>query len=449
MSLIKKLLDMCKPKKETEALPETFKEELNRLCNMIAFPISLLAIISWPIYIPLDIEMFPNLPIIVYLRWGFTAVGFISLLLYFTPFFKKRGYWLIMFIMYYLGQATAIILGLVSAHPSYMGGFAIVILICAMAPILRLHALIHLGSSLISFLIVSTILDVKYQVSAETYGLYNFILSIIIAFVVIYLFDRIRENSYIKSRLINAANENLQKANELKNQLLQVAAHDLKDPLQVIIGYTDLLQMKLRNDKFAADRLRIIYRSTDRMIKLIAGLLEITSIESGKLVMHKSNVDFSNVVQSSVKAYQQNASKKNQKLYSSIEEKCSIQGDVMLLRQVANNIIDNAVKFSPPGKSIWIALASNNNTVAFKVQDEGPGLEEQELQKIFHKFQRLGPKPTGGEISTGLGLAITKDLVELHQGYIDVESEPGRGTTFIIEFPFNKKKQGPRNHPNP
>jgi signal transduction histidine kinase len=442
---IKEFLHKLKSETGADSFPRTFGEELNRLCNVIIIPTSFLTMLSWPIFIAVDKELFGDISIIIYLRWGLTLVGFISLVLLLTPRFRNRGYWLILFIIYYVGAATAIIMGLVGGHPSYMGGFAIVILTCSLAPIQRIHALLHLFTTLFLFTVVSLSWKVKFALSEESYGLYNVVVSVGIALLGIFIFDRIRKDSYRKGLLLKIANEDLQKADELKNQLLQLAAHGLKDPLQVIIGYTDMLQMKLKDDKFAAERLKIIYRSTDRMIKLIAGFLEITSIESGKLVMHKTDVDLGEVVEAAVKNHEKNSGKKNQTLHAAINKGCIIYGDKMLMRQVANHLIDNAVKFSPPGKSIWVAVAPHDESVAFKVRDEGPGLREDELKKLFEKFQSLTPRPTGGEISTGLGLAITKDLVELHDGTICVESEPDKGSTFTVTFPLYRENPGLKN----
>ncbi|MGE5341860.1 MAG: sensor histidine kinase [Candidatus Omnitrophota bacterium] len=415
--------------------PKTFKEELRRQCNAILIPVALLAIISWPIFIPLDIDMFPDIPSIVYLRWGLTGVGCLSLVLYlFVPFFKKHGNVMMHFILYYLGIATAIILGLVSGHASYMGGFAIVVVVSSLIPMTRIHALFHLLVTLVAFKLAAVLLHVNYQGPLEAYGLLNFLLCIGIAIMAIYVFDNLRENSYRKSRLLKNANEDLLKANELKNNLVKMAAHNLKDPLQVIIGYTEILQTRLSADKFAAERLRIIYRSTDRMIKLIGGFLEITSIENGKLPMNKSIFNLEKVIEASINAHEAYCTKKNQKIRRTLEENCMIYGDMTLIRQVANHLIDNAIKFSPPGKSIWVTVEKHEEWIEFKVKDEGPGLTPEESERVFEKFSKLSPKPTGGEISTGLGLAIAKDLVELHGGSIWVTSEPGNGSIFSVQL---------------
>ncbi len=440
--LLRKLTDIFKFRSNVEtdyAVPPTFPEELNRQCSAFAVKGSLLAIFAWPLFIPLDLDLHGDIPYILHLRIGLTLVGLISLILRFTPFFKKRGYWLLMLIVYYLGLATGWILGVVRADPIYMGGYSIVILVIALVPFQRIHALLLLLLSLVIFKIVGEYWDMEFVLSGDTYGLYNLVISVATALLAILIFDQIRKRSYENRWLLQHTNEELRKANELKNQLLQVAAHDLKDPLQVIIGYTDLLKMKLKENKFAYERLKIIYRSTDRMIKLIAGLLEITSIESGSFALHKVEANLGEVVDASVKSHQQASRKKNQHLYFTLEKECWVFGDKMLLRQVTNHLISNALKFSSPGQSIWVALGRQGDLVTLKVRDEGPGISEDELGKLFTKFQRLSTKPTAGEIATGLGLAITKDLVELHNGTITVESEPGKGSTFIVNLPALQK----------
>ena len=103
--------------------------------------------------------------------------------------------------------------------------------------------------------------------------------------------------------------------------------------------------------------------------------------------------------------------------------------------QVVENLVSNAVKYSPPGKSIFVRVRRTGNAVRCEVQDEGPGLSAEDQQKLFGKFARLTAKPTGGEQSTGLGLSIVKRLVEAMHGHVWCESEPGHGATFLVEFP--------------
>jgi signal transduction histidine kinase len=102
--------------------------------------------------------------------------------------------------------------------------------------------------------------------------------------------------------------------------------------------------------------------------------------------------------------------------------------------QVLENLISNAVKYSPPGKNIFVRLRQQSGAIRLEVQDEGPGLSGEDQKKLFGKFARLSAKPTGGEHSTGLGLSIVKKMVEALTGRVWCESEPGRGATFIVEL---------------
>jgi signal transduction histidine kinase len=422
------------------APPETFYGELNRWCNIIVLPLAFLITVSWPIYIELDKALYNRGLIVEAMRWGLTAVGLITFILWLFPFFRKRGYWLVMFMMGYLALATGYIVGMVSADPIYMGGFSIVVIVLALMPIRRVHAWSLVLLSLLMFKIVGEVYGMKFVMAGETYGLYNLVISVAIAVIGIFVFDMIREHSYNNSRGVWITSAELKKANQLKNQLLQIAAHDLKDPLQVIIGYTDLLKMRLRSDRFVSEKLKIVHRSTDRMIKLIAGLLEITNIESGQLTLHKSEVDLVKVVDASVKSFNTDTQKKNQKVLYSADRSLIVDGDEMMLRQVANHLISNAIKFSPPGRTIWVSVEQSDKAdiAVLEVKDEGPGLQKEEVEKVFGKFQQLSTRPTGGEISTGLGLAITRDLVSRHGGSITVASEPSQGCTFIVTLPLFK-----------
>ncbi len=434
---LKKILDQFKQGFSIEyEYPPTFEDELNRQCNRLVIPATLLATVSWIFYIPLDRNLYTEIPLILYLRMGFSLMGLVSLVLHFTPHFKDKGYLFIYLNMYYLGYATAIILGLVAADPVYMGGFCIVVLLMALVPLHRFHSLFLLFSSLAIFSITGAYKGMTFKVSLELYGLYNLIISTIVTILGIYFLDLIRKSSFEKSRLIRSTNIELEKANKIKSELLEIAAHDLKDPLQVIIGYTDLLQMKLQEDLFAIEKLSKIYKSTDQMIKLITGLLEFTSIESGKLVLNQTEVALSQCAETAVKNHEAPARKKNQELLFTPGANCTVKADKVLLQRVLENLVSNAVKFSPLGKNIWINVTVNDSSALFKVRDEGPGLTDEDKTKIFGKFQRLSAKPTGDESSTGLGLALARELVHLQGGTIRVESETGKGSEFIVALPL-------------
>lgn len=117
------------------------------------------------------------------------------------------------------------------------------------------------------------------------------------------------------------------------------------------------------------------------------------------------------------------------------ETAATANADPNVLTQVLENLVSNAVKYSPPDRSIFVRLKQLPGTVRFEVQDEGPGLSAEDQQKLFGKFARLTAKPTGDETSTGLGLSIVKRMVEAMNGEVWCESEAGQGATFIVELP--------------
>lgn len=417
-------------------LPPTFQEELNRQCGALTVPASIIAIFSWLLYIQLDKNLYTELPILIYLRLGFCLLGLVTLGLFFTPYFRNKGYLLLFTLAAYLSYATAVILGLVAGDPVYMGGISIVVLILALLPLQRKHAILLLYSSLLIFFIVGTINNMTFKISWELYGLYNLLVAASVSTIGILVFDRIRKTSYQNHHLVKDTNEELKKANKIKSELLEIAAHDLKDPLQVIIGYTDLLQMKLKDDSFAIDKLSKIYKSTDQMIKLITGVLEFASIESGKLLLNHTQVNFPEMARTVVSHNQPNAEKKNQEIVLNLIDNCTVSGDRILLQQVVENFVGNAVKFSPLGATILVNVFIRDDFGVISVRDEGPGISKAEIEnKLFKKFQRLSARPTGDESSTGLGLALCKELVKLHDGIIRVESQLGKGSEFFMEIP--------------
>jgi signal transduction histidine kinase len=316
-----------------------------------------------------------------------------------------------------------------------MGGFCIIILVIGWMPVQRFHAFFLLSSTIIVFVVVGLLYGMTFETSEQRYGLYNVLSSIAISIVATYFLDRARKTSYKKSVLIYQTSEELKKATKLKGELLQMAAHDLKDPLQVIIGFTDLLQTKLQDDRFAIEKLSKIYKSTDQMIKLITGLLVSASIESGKLELNKVEVDVGEMANDVVKSYRSASEKKNQQIIFEAKKNCMLKADKTRLRQIMENLLGNAIKFSPLGKSIWVSVDRRDSLIIFKVRDQGPGFTEEDKKKLFERFQRLSAKPTGGEPSYGLGLALSRDLVKLHGGDIKVKSQWGEGSEFIVELP--------------
>ncbi|MBD1208396.1 MAG: tetratricopeptide repeat protein [Ignavibacteria bacterium] len=245
---------------------------------------------------------------------------------------------------------------------------------------------------------------------------------------------------------IEAANKELQstnleldEANRMKTQLLSMAAHDLKNPLGVIIGYSDIILFDTPEDSDTGKYVHDIQSAAYRMNKLISDLLDSAAMEMGNITLELDEVLLPVLVSTIAARYEYNAAQKGQQILMETVDDIAILADVARLEQVFDNLVSNAVKYSPHGKTIRLRAKKINTIARFEVQDEGPGMSEEDKKKLFGFFQRLSAEPTGGESSNGVGLAIVKKIVDLHKGRIWAESELGKGTTFIVELPISRQ----------
>ncbi len=240
-----------------------------------------------------------------------------------------------------------------------------------------------------------------------------------------------------------------EEANAFKTELLGIAAHDLKSPLQSIIGFASVL--KEHSDTDVIRSASIIERAARNMVQLINELLQSTEVDLCDVRLNKQPCDVAVVAKLVVEQNQPLAQRKQQSIILDAVPDCMVYADVARLTEILDNLVSNAIKYSPFGKTITVscwrsappfepererAMPAHPPSVLIAVKDEGQGLTEADMSKLFGKFQRLSAKPTGGEHSTGLGLSIVKKLVELHEGRIWAESSgAGQGATFFVELP--------------
>lgn len=232
-------------------------------------------------------------------------------------------------------------------------------------------------------------------------------------------------------------NQRLRDLNDEKNEFLGIAAHDLRSPLNQIIGAAQIvLADPALGTGDSADMVNIIRRAAEHMNQLVVNLLDANAIERGEIKLNPVACDLGALTADVVAAHQSRAiAKQQQLLLVPPPEPLFLRADRDSLLQVMDNLVSNAIKYSPRGKSVRVRLSRHNGSVRGEVCDEGPGLTAADQKRLFGKFARLSPRPTGGESSTGLGLSIVKRMVELQQGRVWCESAPGRGSTFIVEFP--------------
>ena len=240
---------------------------------------------------------------------------------------------------------------------------------------------------------------------------------------------------------IKSANRALQDLDQLKNKFLGIAAHDLRNPLTSIIGFSDMF---LEGDvgELDDDQKRIvgiIASASSQMLNLVNDLLDVSVIKSGNLKLQLMNGDLKLLVEERISIAKVAADKKRIELLSSLDDVPELLFDRNRMSQVIDNLISNAVKFSNEKTQIQLRLCQRDEELEFQVQDQGPGLSQEDQERLFGEFQKLSSKPTAGEKSTGLGLAITKKIVDAHHGRISVQSTEGEGATFTVSLSLSEQ----------
>lgn len=234
-------------------------------------------------------------------------------------------------------------------------------------------------------------------------------------------------------------NGELAQANDEKNRFLGIAAHDLRNPLSVVLGYTELMLAEdagpITDDQ--RDVLGSVRSSIEFMLGLIHDLLDLSMIQSGAIRLDLQRTDLISLIRKTVMTNHVLADKKRIALrFMAACELEPIVIDSRKFEQVLHNLLSNAIKFSHPDTRVEIRVERIDSSVIISVSDQGVGIPHSELDKLFRPFQKTSAQSTGGERSTGLGLAIVRNIVESHGGRIWCESEVGRGSVFRISLPI-------------
>ena len=232
----------------------------------------------------------------------------------------------------------------------------------------------------------------------------------------------------------------LSKANAAKNRFLGMAAHDLRNPLASIRGLAEFLRDGVAGPMTPdqIDLVETIHSASQSMLVMVNELLDVATIESGELKLHVEKHSLGEIIGKSVALTNMEAVKKKTHVaFDPPASPITPTIDAAKMRQVVDNLLSNAVKYSPPGSTISIIVKDDpaTNACHFAVRDQGPGIPDSERDKLFKDFGRLSVKPTGGEKSTGLGLAICRKIVEAHRGTISAENLPGLGCEFRVTLP--------------
>jgi PAS domain S-box-containing protein len=250
---------------------------------------------------------------------------------------------------------------------------------------------------------------------------------------------KIEEELNNKNKMLAEKTKRLEELNKIKNEFLGMATHDLRNPLNTIYTTSSFLLLS-QTEAFSEDQIKIINlikTNTQNLIDLVNNLLDFAAIETDMFLIHKRKVDLKEFVNL-------------QKLPSIINKQKNIQivleleNNLPMLKleptrfnQVLDNLINNAIKYSNEGTTITLKIYRQADNIYISVIDEGIGIPENELHKLFKPFSKTSSEPTHNEKSTGLGLAIAKRIIELHNGNITVQSIPGKGSTFTVILPVD------------
>ncbi|MDD2332560.1 MAG: HAMP domain-containing sensor histidine kinase [Candidatus Cloacimonetes bacterium] len=253
--------------------------------------------------------------------------------------------------------------------------------------------------------------------------------------------SRVNNELITYQRELNKKNAELAKLNELKNQFVGMAAHDLRNPLGIISNYTRFLIEDLQNslDDTQKEFMDIILSTSNYMLKLVEGILDLTYIQSGKIKLTLQRFDLDVMLKDFVPLQQSLAKRKDiQVVYTGLMTELWVEADSVKIRQVLSNLIGNAIKYSPANTLILIQPLVQGSFVTIKITDQGPGVPEADLERIFEPFQKSSLTLNPDEPSTGLGLTITRNIILAHHGKIWVESTMGKGSSFFVALPLAK-----------
>ena len=232
----------------------------------------------------------------------------------------------------------------------------------------------------------------------------------------------------------------LKKAEKMRIEFVANVSHELRTPLTSIKGYTETLLQDLEDGRNPdPEFLKIILKNSNRLLALINDLLDLSAIESGADELHPAHLDIHEITSHAIHALQLGADNKSSIILKEVRTPV-VYADPKRVEQVITNLVDNAIKYCPNGSTITVQWSMDPNpidsAILLKVIDNGPGIAEKYLDRLFERFYRLDKGRSRDKGGTGLGLSIVKHVMQRHNGSVTVESTIGVGTTFICRFPI-------------
>jgi signal transduction histidine kinase len=233
--------------------------------------------------------------------------------------------------------------------------------------------------------------------------------------------------------------EELEAASRHKSEFLATMSHELRTPLNAIIGFSQVLKQQMYGplNERQADYVDDVLSSGQHLLNLINDILDLAKVEAGRMELQPSTFDLPELLENAASMVRERATRQGTGLTVAVDGSVgAMEGDERKVKQVLFNLLSNAVKFTPSGGKVTLAARAADEQVVISVHDTGIGISAEEQEKIFEEFYQVGASRT--QEGTGLGLALTRRLVELHHGRLTVESEPGVGSTFTATMPLHQ-----------
>jgi signal transduction histidine kinase len=285
-----------------------------------------------------------------------------------------------------------------------------------------------------------TLIQLKKNKQLKQLGLLTIsILLTFVFFVLIKYYEKNKSNRLLeeKNKVIEQSEQELKLLNASKNKFFSIIAHDLKNPLHSVMGYSFLLNNEYEHftekerRKFAFD----IHQSTNNIFSLLQNLLEWSKTQTGRLNFSPAVIEYQRILDNSLKVLRSLAEQKNIRINAKNDPELKIFADPQMIETVLRNLINNAIKFTPEGGQINVSAKVADNQILVSVSDNGVGISEKDSQNLFRIDSKVKRKGTNNEDGSGLGLILCQEFVNKHNGKIWVESIPGKGSEFIFSIP--------------
>ncbi|MEK7821394.1 MAG: HAMP domain-containing sensor histidine kinase, partial [Pseudomonadota bacterium] len=234
-----------------------------------------------------------------------------------------------------------------------------------------------------------------------------------------------------------------EEANQSKSSFLANMSHELRTPLNAILGFSEAVKMgipaPLTHPKHV-EYIGLIHQSAGHLLQLINDILDLSKIESGAQTLQEARICLPDVLETCVRMVRERADRKNIRLDVDVGDDCpGLTADERMIKQIVLNLLTNAIKFTPNGGVVSIGVALDGGGLAVRVADSGVGIGPEDMRRVFTPFARAEGDPyVRGQEGTGLGLVLTRKMVDMHGGALTLDSVPGTGTTATVRFPASR-----------